>query len=96
MPIRTAYTERENRLDLSVIGNLDLTLSQAVCDLCARLPATLQCCVIDLSDVERVFDSGVALLHMLHRRLRELGTAVVIHGDEGDVGRRIPGYLRQS
>ena len=96
MPIRTAYTEREGRLDLSFIGNLDLTLSQAVCELCARLPATLRCCVIDLSDVERVFDSGVALLHMLHRRLRELGTRVIIHGDAAAVGSRIPGYQPQT
>lgn len=92
MPVRTAYIERENRLDLSVIGNLDLTISQAVCDICARLPSSLQSCVIDLSDVDRVFDSGVALLHMLHRRLKEFGTAVVIHGDHSEVRRRIPGY----
>ena len=95
MPVRTAYIERENRLDLSFMGNLDLTLSQAVCEICARLPGSLKCCVIDLSGVERVFDSGIALLHMLHRRLRELGTTVVIHGDEREVGSRIPGYCRQ-
>ena len=92
MPVRTAYVERENRLDLSVIGNLDLTISQAVCDICARLPSTLKFCVIDLSDVERVFDSGIAVLRMLHRRLREFGATVVIHGDPSEVQRRSPGY----
>lgn len=92
MPVRTAYVERENRLDLSVIGNLDLTISQAVCDICTRLPSSLKFCVIDLSDVERVFDSGIALLHMLYRHLRELGTTVVICGDDSEVRSRIPGY----
>jgi ABC-type transporter Mla MlaB component len=96
MPIRTAYTERESRLDLSVIGNLDLTLSQSVYEICARLPRSLRFCVIDLSDVERVFDSGIALLHMLHRRLKEFGTTVVIHGDRAEVGSRIPGYHLQT
>ena len=95
MPVRTAYVERENRLDLSFIGNLDLTISQAVCDICARLPSSLKFCVIDLSDVERVFDSGIALLHMLYRQLRELGTSVVIHGDHSEVRSRIPGFSPQ-
>ncbi len=95
MPVRTAYTEGENRLDLSFIGTLDLTISNAVCDICARLPSSLKFCVIDLTDVERVFDSGVALLHMLHRRLREFGATVVIHGDPSQVRSRIPGYSPQ-
>lgn len=95
MPIRTAYTERENRLDLSFIGNLDLTLSQAVCEICARLPTSLKCCVIDLSDVERVFDSGIALLHMLLRHLKAFGTTVIIQGDTEQVQSRIPGYSPQ-
>ncbi len=95
MPVRTAYTEEENRLDLSFIGSLDLTISNAVCDICARLPSSLRFCVIDLSDVERVFDSGVALLRMLHRRLREFGATVVIHGDPSEVQRRIPDYSPQ-
>jgi anti-anti-sigma regulatory factor len=92
MPLRTAYIEEENRLDLSFIGNLDLTLSHAVCDICARLPASLRSCVIDLSDVDRVFDSGIALLHMLHCRLSELGATVVLRGDKTEVGKRLPGY----
>jgi anti-anti-sigma regulatory factor len=95
MPLRTAYIERENRLDLSFVGNLDLTLSQSICEICTRLPVSLKCCVIDLSHVERVFDSGVALLHMLHRRLREIGTTVVFRGDETEVVSRIPGYRPQ-
>jgi ABC-type transporter Mla MlaB component len=95
MPVRTAYTERENRLDLSFIGALDLTISNAVCDICARLPTSLRFCVIDRSDVERVFDSGIALLHMLYRQLRELGTSVVIHGDHSEVRSRIPGFSPQ-
>lgn len=95
MSVRTAYTERENRLDLSFIGTLDLTISNAVCDICARLPKSLTFCVIDLSDVERVFDSGIALLHLLHRRLREFGATVVIEGGPAEVRRRIPGYSPQ-
>jgi ABC-type transporter Mla MlaB component len=96
MPLRSAYFEEENRLDLSIFGNLDLTLAHAVCDICARLPASLQSCVIDLSDVERVFDSGIALLHMLHCRLSELGTTVVLRGDKEDVASRLPGYRHSA
>lgn len=96
MPIRTLYTGEENRLDLSVIGNLDLTLSQAVCEICTRLPPSLQLCVIDLSEMEHAFDSGIALLYMLHGRLKELGTAVVIQGGTADVQGRITNHNPQT
>jgi ABC-type transporter Mla MlaB component len=90
MPLQTAYIAEERRLDLIVDGNLDLTLTQDICNLCRRASSELVTCIVDLSGVDRVFDSGVALLHMLYRRLEKLGTVVVILSDHPRVCKHIP------
>ena len=77
MPLNVSYIPQESRLDLSFHGNLDLTLSQDVCEVLSTMPADLECCIIDLSEIDRLFDSGVALLQALHRRLK---------ADRGDAG----------
>jgi ABC-type transporter Mla MlaB component len=78
MPLHLSYIAQENRLDIRFDGNLDVTVSQTVCDICRTIPSDLTSCIIDLTDIERLFDSGVALLQKLHRRLVEIGTTVVI------------------
>jgi ABC-type transporter Mla MlaB component len=82
MPLRIAYIREEGRLDLTFDGNLDVTLTQGICDVCRRASPHLKTCILDLSEVDRVFDSGVALLQMLHRRLSAFGTAVVMLTDD--------------
>ena len=94
MPVQVSYISAEDRLDLSFCGNLDVTLSQHVCDICKQVPISLRSCIIDLSDIERLFDSGVALLQMLYRRLIALGATVVILSDLPEIHQRFPNSTR--
>ena len=77
-----SYTNDADELQLSFYGNLDISVSQGVCELCRRPLAGLRSCTVDLSQVERIFDSGVALLLMLYRRLVALGADVVVLTDD--------------
>jgi ABC-type transporter Mla MlaB component len=90
MPLHATYIAEEERLDLSVDGDLDLTVTQGICEACRRASPTLRTCIIDLSNVDRVFDSGVALVQMLYRRLSTLGTAVIVLTDHPRIRELIP------
>ena len=90
MPVHVSYIEEENRLDLSFDGNLDVSVSRDISGICRCVSSSLMTCIIDLSAVERLFDSGVALLQMLHRRLNEFGVTVVILSDRPEIRERIP------
>jgi ABC-type transporter Mla MlaB component len=81
MSVSVSYAPHKALLNLRFEGNLDISAAMPVCDLCRRVPRDLDLCVLDLSGVERVFDSGVALLQMLYRRLSRTGAAVSIIGD---------------
>ena len=94
MPVHASYIKEEDRLDLSFDGNLDLSVSQDICDVCRYASPNLKSCIIDLSGVERLFDSGVALLQMLYRRLNALGTIVVILSDSHEFRKKIPVIMR--
>ena len=95
MSLNVSYIPQESRLDLSFHGNLDLTLSQDVCEVLSRMPADLECCIIDLSEIDRLFDSGVALLQALHRRLKEIGATVVILSDHPEMRKWFPTVVRR-
>jgi ABC-type transporter Mla MlaB component len=95
MPLQLSYITQENRLDLRFEGNLDVTLSQPICDICRTVPSDLTCCIIDLTEIKRVFDSGVALLQKLHRRFVELGTIVVILSDHPRIRELFPAVTRR-
>lgn len=94
MSLQLAYISQENRLDMRFEGNLDLTLSRPICDICKSVPTDLRCCIIDLTGVQRVFDSGVALLQRLHRRFSEIGTTVVILSDHPKIRQWFPAVVR--
>jgi len=96
MPLYTSYINEESRLDLSFDGNLDLTVSHDVCEVCRRARPGLSTCIIDLSDVKRVFDSGVALLQMLHRHFDNIGTSVVLFSDRPEILEQIPVFPPQT
>jgi ABC-type transporter Mla MlaB component len=96
MPLHLSYIAQENRLDLRFEGNLDLTVSQTVCDICKTIPTDLTACIIDLTGIERLFDSGVALLQKLYRRLVEIGTTVVILSDHPRIRSHFPTIARAS
>ena len=89
MSVEISYITDENRLDLSFSGNLDVSVWQDVCDTCRQAPTEVSACIVDLTGVERVFDSGIALLCMLYRRLRMLGAIVVFLSDDSEIKRRI-------
>lgn len=90
MPVHIEYIDEENRLDLSFEGNLDVSVSRDISGIYRRVSPELVTCIIDLSAVERLFDSGVGLLQMLYRRLSEFGVTVVILSDRPEIRERIP------
>jgi len=95
MPLNVSYIPQEGRLDLCFHGNLDLTLSQDVCEVLSSMPSDLECCIIDLTDIKRPFDSGIALLRALHLRLKRIGATVVILSDHPEVRRWFPKLVRR-
>ena len=90
MAMRHSHIEYIDRLDLVFEGNLDVSVALAVCDICKGVPSGLRSCILDLRGVERVFDSGVALLHMLHQRFGELDIPVMLLSDDPQIRRQIP------
>jgi anti-anti-sigma regulatory factor len=78
MPLETAFIPAEDRLDLTVHGRLDLTLTHKVKELLTQTPPGLRTCVIDLTGVERTFDSGLALLWVLDDRFSRLGVRILV------------------
>ena len=89
MVVHATFIDEEDRLDLVFEGNLDVSVAQPVCDICKRLDRGPRYCILDLYAVERIFDSGVALLRMLCGRLRALGTRVLVLGDQPQILERI-------
>ncbi|MGQ9830210.1 MAG: STAS domain-containing protein [Thermochromatium sp.] len=89
MPLTTSFIPSEDRLDLSFAGDLDLTITDEVFRVFAAIPTNLQTCVIDLTRLDRVFDSGLALLWMLNERLRHIGARVVVLSDHPELLSRI-------
>ncbi|QGU32866.1 STAS domain-containing protein [Thermochromatium tepidum] len=94
MPLITSFIPSEDRLDLSFHGNLDLTSTDEVCRVFAAIPANLQTCVMDLTQLERLFDSGLALLWMLNERLQHIGARVVVLSDHPEILSRIQRFMR--
>jgi len=90
MPMNASFVPEENLLDLSFRGNLDLTVTNAVCGIVPQLQDRLKTCIMDLTQVDRVFDSGIALLRMLSGDLHRVGATVVVLGDHPEVCSRMP------
>ena len=87
MPVHASYIA--NQLDLIFQGDLDASISQDIRDICKSISSNLRFCVIDLSGVERLFESGVTQLRKLHRYLSELGIMVVILSDHPEIRERV-------
>jgi hypothetical protein len=64
--------------------------SHDICAICKSVPVGLRACIIDLCSIDRLFDSGVALLKKLHRRLVENDIIVVILSDSSEIRERMP------
>ena len=95
MPLEASYIPAENRLDLTFEGNVDITVSEAIFEICRGLRPDLMYCIIDLSHAKRVFASGVALLQLLHCHLVSVGASVVILSDQPEVREHIPMITRR-
>jgi len=94
--LTASFIPEEDRLDLSFEGNLDVTIAMDVCATCKRVAPSLRSCIIDLSGVDRVFDSGVALLQMLCARVHRVGALVVILSARPEIGRQIQAAIHQG
>jgi anti-anti-sigma regulatory factor len=81
MGINICHYPQEDRLDLTVDENLDLSLTHEIMDACTLVDERLMTCVIDCTRVVRVFDSGIALLTLLVRKLAQFGVRLVVIGD---------------
>ncbi len=81
MGITIGHYPEEERLDLTVEGNLDLTLAGGILEACEIVDEGISTCVIDSTRVVRVFDSGLGLLMMLRDRLASLGVSLILIGD---------------
>lgn len=85
MSMSISFIPEEDLLDLSFNGALDLTVTQAVCAILPQLSENLKTCILDLTRVDRVFDSGIALLRMLSTNVHRTGARVVILADHQDL-----------
>jgi ABC-type transporter Mla MlaB component len=62
-------------------GNLDLSIAFWLFGACTYVDERLQTCVIDITRVSRVFDSGVALILVMLKRMQKYQVELVIVGD---------------
>lgn len=81
MGIEIGHHPDEERLDLTLEGNLDLTLTGGMLQACELVDARIRTCVIDCTRVTRVFDSGRGLLMQLFDRLESVGAVLIMLGD---------------
>jgi anti-anti-sigma regulatory factor len=81
MSIQVAYYQEEDRLDLIVEENLDLTLTRQILEACQFIDERLLTCVIDCSGVVRIFDSGLALMMLVVKKLKRFRVRLVLIGE---------------
>lgn len=81
MSIDVAHYPEEGRVDITIEGNLDLTLSSQILAVCKLVDEGIVICVIDATRVIRVFDSGLAVLMLLTNRLAQFQARLVIIGN---------------
>jgi anti-anti-sigma regulatory factor len=70
-------------------SRLDFSLTREICSVSERLVPGVKLCILDLREVERVFDSGVALISMLCKRLRQLDAEIAFRGMHPDIQRHM-------
>ena len=66
MSVEVSHVHDAQRLELRFRGDVDIALTEKICDICIQLRPDLKVCVMDLAGVDRLLDSGVALLQLLH------------------------------
>lgn len=81
MGIEIGHYPEEARIDLTLEGNLDLTLSAGILFACSLVDRRVEFCAIDATRIVRVFDSGIGLLMLLFDRLRDAGVTPILVGE---------------
>jgi anti-anti-sigma regulatory factor len=81
MGIQIGHYPDEDRLDLTVEGNLDLTLTGGILEACEIVDQGVSTCIVDATRVARVFDSGIGLLMILCEKLSRSGVALIVIGE---------------
>jgi anti-anti-sigma regulatory factor len=81
MGIEIGHYPDEDRLDLTVEGNLDLTLTGEILRVCSLIDRRVRVCVIDSTRILRVFDSGLGLMMLLLEKLKAFGVTLIMIGE---------------
>lgn len=81
MSVDVIHDTEKNRLELVFRGYLDTSVGFSLLGASTYLDERLQTCIIDTTRVTRVFDSGVALILVMLKRLQKLPVQLVIVGD---------------
>jgi ABC-type transporter Mla MlaB component len=81
MGLNIAFHSEEARLDITIEDNLDLTQTRQILQAQGYIDDQLMTCVIDCTQVGRVFDSGKALMLMLFERLSQFRVKLIIIGE---------------
>lgn len=89
MPMNASLVPEDGLLVLLFEGNLDLTVTNEVLGIVPQFCNGLKTCIMDLTEVDRIFDSGIALLRMLSGELHRAGATVVVLTDHSDERRRL-------
>lgn len=89
MTMNASLVPEEDLLVLLFEGNLDLTVTNEVLGVLPQLGNGLKTCIMDLTRVDRIFDSGIALLRKLSHDLHGAGAMVVVLTDRPDERRRV-------
>lgn len=94
MSVEVSRVHDAQRLELRFCGDVDIALVQKICDICVQLRPDLKVCVMDLTAADRLLDSGVALLQLLHCHLSSLGATVEIIADDPEMRGRVAAIKR--
>lgn len=81
MGMRLKHDPKEDRLSLIIEDNLDLTLTGKILEACEYVNENLALCVIDCTRVCKVFDSGIAVMRLLMRKIEQYRVKLVILGE---------------
>jgi hypothetical protein len=85
MGLQLAYYAEEERLDLTVTDVLDQSLANSIFEACNYINDRLITCIIDCTQVERVYESGRVLLLYLMRILENYHVRLITLGSIPDM-----------
>jgi len=88
MPVQIRTALRDDKVTVGVQGSLDLSLASAVLNRVFGAEASPREVILDLGEVDTVFESGLAALLVLKRRAKQAGRRLHIVNCSRDVATR--------